>query len=161
MSKNTIKFYGNASGSTGHLQLETERASLTIKITLRECPPGFLNNGKSCECSESEYEGISNCEGNRSLLVRGFWIGWCKNHTICTGRCPHGYCFYGGNTSERIELPSSMTNLDRFLCGKYSTGVLCNINALMVRLYTTTHIPINVTQTHFVAMVSFFILAQR
>ena len=144
VSKNTIKFYGNASGSTGHLQLETERASLIIKITLSECPPGFLNNGGSCECSESEskYEGISSCEGNRSLLVRGFWIGWCKNHTIiCTGRCPHGYCFYGGNTSEMIELPSSMTNLDRFLCGKYRTGVLCNkcTNGSSVRYHSHSH----------------------
>ena len=129
VSKNTVKFLGT-SGSIGRAQFETERASLTIEITLSECPPGFLNKGNSCKCSESEskYEGISSCEGNmyRSLLVRGFWIGWCKNHTICTGRCPHGYCFYNGSTSERIELPSSMTNLDSFLCGKYRTGVLCN-----------------------------------
>ena len=128
VSKNAIKFLGNISQSVGILQLETERASLSINISLNECPPGFLNTGKSCECSESvsKYEGISSCVGNRSLLVRGFWIGQCKNDTICTGRCPHGYCPYGGSISERVELPSRMSDLDRFMCGKYRTGILCS-----------------------------------
>ena len=128
VSKNTIKFLGDSPGSIGHLQLETERASLTIKISLSECPPGFLNNGNYCECSESmsKYEGISSCEDNTSLLVRGFWIGQCKNRTICTGHCPHGYCLYGGKMSERVELPARMGDLDTFMCGEYRTGILCS-----------------------------------
>ena len=122
VSKNTIKFLGHIINTTegiGHLQLETERASLTVRFSLIDCPPGFLNIGGYCECSasESKYEGILSCEGKRSLLVRGFWIGWCKGYTICTGRCPHGYCFYGGNTSERVELPSRMSNLDTVKSG--------------------------------------------
>ena len=128
VSKNTVKFLGNSPGSVGYLALETESASLTIKVGLSECPPGFLNNGKSCECSESifKYEGISRCEGNRSSIVRGFWIGKCKNSVVCTAHCPHGYCSYGGNISELIELPSSMSELDSFICDKYRTGILCN-----------------------------------
>ena len=142
VSKNTIKFLGNTSrSSTGYLQLETERASLTIKITLSECPPGFINSRGSCECSESEskYEGISSCKDKRSLLVRGFWIGWCENRTICTGHCPHGYCFYGGNTSERVELPSKMSRLDSFMCGQNRMGILCSKCSNNLSVYYHSH----------------------
>lgn len=48
VSNNTIKLHGNSPGSEGILTLETETATLTLKVSLSECPPGFHNDGTSC-----------------------------------------------------------------------------------------------------------------
>ena len=124
VSNNTIKFHGNSSGNMGLLALEAESASLTIHIRLSECPPGLLNDGKSCVCSK--LEGIAKCENINSFIVRGFWIGRCSGNKVCTARCPPGYCSYNGNKSELLQLPPSLNDLDGFLCDKFRTGILCN-----------------------------------
>ena len=124
VSNNTIKFHGKSSESVGFLTLETESASLTISIRLSECPPGLLNDGKSCVCSK--FEGIAKCESTNSFIVRGYWIGRCNGDKVCTARCPPGYCSYHGNKSELLQLPSSLNDLDSFLCDEFRTGILCN-----------------------------------
>ena len=124
VSNNNIKFLGEKSTSPRTLTLETETVTLKINISLGECPPGFQNNGKYCECSR--YEGITKCEDINSIIIRGFWIGRCNGDEVCTAHCPPGYCSYSGQNYENVKLPSSFNNLSTFICDEYRTGILCS-----------------------------------
>ena len=124
VSNNVIKFHGNLSEGAGLLELETQTASLTINISLSECPPGFFNDGKSCVCSS--LDGIVKCRDSVAHIVRGYWVGHCKNDKVCTAYCPFGYCAYNDASPELLRLPLRFNELDRFLCSKFRTGISCS-----------------------------------
>ena len=125
VSNNTIKFHGSSHGNFELLTLETERTSVTINISLGECPPGFQNDGKSCVCSITRSEGVAKCNETNSFIVRGNWIGLCSQH-VCAARCPPGYCSYNGSQSELVKLPSTFDDLNDFLCHEHRTGLFCS-----------------------------------
>ena len=86
------------------------------------CPPGF--EGDSCECAAANFFGISKCESMRAFVIPGYWVGLCNNDVVfCTGNCPFGFCTY--NNSVNYQLPSTLSELDEFICGEHRTGVLC------------------------------------
>ena len=85
------------------------------------CAPFF--GGDSCECESSYYNGILKCVGNRAYIIRGYWAGVCENNSLCTANCPYGFCSYNDSTDYR--LPTSISDLDDYICGPTRTGVLC------------------------------------
>ncbi len=131
VSNNIIKLYGTSTESHAPLILETSIATISIKIGLGECPPGFMIHGNACTCAASKLFGIAKCNrsSSQSYIFRGYWIGRCQSNrnTLCSAHCPKGYC-YGNhvhNKSEEFLLPSDIDEIDSFICGPYHTGVLC------------------------------------
>ena len=91
VSNNIINVHGNKIGRVGTLTLETEIASISIKIGLGECPPGYLNVGGSCVCSPSRFLGVARCKNSTTFIFRGYWIGRCDHYIqgkLCSARCP-------------------------------------------------------------------------
>ena len=126
VSNNIIKVHGRGPESTGKLTLESQTASIYIKIRLGKCPPGFINDGKSCVCSPSSILGASRCVNSSVYLFRGFWVGRCPSSDICSAHCPAGYCFSNHNNSEEFPLPTEIDEIDHFICGPNNrTGTLC------------------------------------
>ena len=93
--------------------------------------------GIECVCSANTvnktYFGILRCELNsyQAYLIRGYWIGYdSANGSECTlqsGYCPRGFCVRKKANETEILLPeeTSMTILNKNICGKYRQGKLC------------------------------------
>ena len=125
VSNNIIKFRGTSAESKGDLILETSIATISINVTLRGCPPGFVIANDACECAASRVFGIARCERSGSYIFRGYWVGRCQNRSICSAHCPKGYCYRSQNNSEEFLLPPDIDDIDKFICGPYRTGILC------------------------------------
>ena len=95
--------------------------SNTSSLLDTSCAPGF--DGKPCQCRASEYRGLLKCDSKRAYITHGYWIGECENGTLCTGNCPFGFCSY--NDSKDYRLPSTVSELDEYICGDTRTGALC------------------------------------
>ena len=87
------------------------------------CAPGF--SGTPCKCDAQKYKGMRcDCYRERAYINNGYWVGECENGILCTGKCPLGFCTYNQST-DLLELPGSVSELDDFMCGPTRTGVLC------------------------------------
>ena len=113
--------------------------SLTINITLAQCPPGYKwnNDSKKCKCGYEDWDGIMYCDDLLfpSVLARGSWAGYMlrTNHSIANGnslvtvKCPSQYC-NTLDTPYRRQLPhtANVTIMDHMICGPQNrTGKLC------------------------------------
>ena len=128
-----IRLYGNPS-SSGHLILEKSYTSISIEVTLTDCPPGFMLHVSrtgcfECVCAASKYFGITTCNvtSYRAHITHGFWVGSCggDNKELCTAHCPIGFCSYDGSKMETHLLPGQTKALDSFICGPTRTGIVC------------------------------------
>ena len=90
----------------------------TGRIQNEPCPPGF--SGNPCKCQAVLYNGIYKCNSNRAYILDGYWVGICRDGSICTGHCPLGFCKYN-----HTELPETSQELEEFICGQERRGVLC------------------------------------
>ncbi len=127
-------------GTTGKGELTLEKAyslaSITLPISVIECPPGFeLNSSSSnaeCICADSKYSGISSCDTSTftASISHGFWLGYCnreKEGELCTSNCPIGFCSYRNDSGTQLHhrLPTNSSELDDYMCGPTRTGTLC------------------------------------
>ena len=126
-----IRLCGNPNDS-GHLILEKSYTSISIEVTLTDCPPGFMLSTTGCfecVCAASKYLGITSCNGTnyRAYITHGFWFGFCNggNKELCTSHCPTGFCSYDGSKTETYLLPGQTKDLDSFICGPTRTGIVC------------------------------------
>lgn len=114
-----IRLYGDI-GSNASLQLQTVSGrpwSLTINVTLAECPPGLIYNttgvanNKRCICGTSTYYGVYRCNPIHSVayIYPQFWAGIISHKgslIFVTADCPEGYC----NTVKKfLKLPTSLS----------------------------------------------------
>ena len=90
----------------------------TRKIQNEPCPPGF--SGNPCECQAVQYNCIYKCNSKRAYILNGYWVGICRDGSICTSHCPLGFCKYNHS-----ELPETAEELEEFICGRERRGVLC------------------------------------
>ena len=141
-SNKLVKFYGNP-GDKANIVLETvstRRIVYNLNIKIEHCPPGYANNKslRKCECSK-KIMGIHSCNNFEVKLYKSYWIGYSNNcydnltenefgeeDDILFSFCPSGYC--GNSLNNKIVLPqtSSMSALNKAICGKNRTGVLCS-----------------------------------
>lgn len=112
--------------------------SVTIKMTLKQCPPGYKWNkdNKECECSYEVWRGILYCNDTSftSYLARGYWAGYllstyniANESSLVTAKCPSQYCSKL-DTPLRRQLPdiANVTIMDNRICGPQNrTGPLC------------------------------------
>ena len=131
----TIVFKG-AVGDKGTISLQTTdyKASLTINITLSQCPPGYIFSNSSCHCSHSTslyYYGVLHCvEDGSAVVSTGVWAGYLKD-VFATAVCVTSLCDYhssiiskNNNNGEHI-LPLNYSLLNDQVCAIHRTGVLC------------------------------------
>lgn len=113
--------------------------SLTIHMTLKQCPPGYKwsQDKKECECSYEDWDGILYCDDMMftSYLARGYWAGYilsssyyiANESSLVTVRCPSQYC-NKLDTPFRCQLPNiaNDTALDHMICAPQNrAGTLC------------------------------------
>ena len=142
VSNKSVIFYGNP-GDEANVILETvstRRITYNLKIHIENCPPGYANDIslRKCECNKKNIMGIHSCNDKlfEARLYTESWIGYKDNSydnlmendigeesNILFSFCPYGYC-----GDERIVLPQSpsMSALDKAVCGKNRTGVICS-----------------------------------
>ena len=136
ISNNKIQLFGPEK-STGNLILEKVDVSVSLTISLTECPPGFTleysegHKQPACVCAASTYYGIRRCDlsTTRAYISQGFWMGYCSSadkSLLCTAHCPLGFCSYEYNKTGPVHLlPAHSSDLDSFVCGPTRMGVLC------------------------------------
>lgn len=131
------KIYSNISL---HLQSINSRSwSVTINVTLDECPPGFHfpsneneppDSEKVCECSSGTAEelyGVNNCD-NRLLVAHlnpHFWAGYVDlqgQQLFLTSNCPKDYC-----SATRIQIPANLSSSQPtdLVCSHHRIGYVC------------------------------------
>ena len=113
--------------------------SLTLNITLQQCPPGYKWNEdiEECECAYQDWDGILYCNDTSftSHLARGYWAGYLLSSTynianetsLVTVKCPSQYC-NKIHTPLHRQLPKTANNdeMDHMICGPQNrTGNLC------------------------------------
>ena len=110
--------------------------SITFKVSMEPCPPGFVQrdvgNDMQCQCPDGikyQYPGISVCDlaNFRAYRKRGYWLGYDKvasEDALLSGECPSGYCSY-----ENLQLPdrAGIEYLNDHICNAPRTGKLCGI----------------------------------
>ena len=107
----------------------------TIKVEIKECPPGFKLESQECRCNFAEYYGLIGCNNDYlSLLTLGLWAGTIddENQEMVTSICPRSFCTNYNSSQIKnqsivsaIILPQSMAELNEVICGKTRNGVLC------------------------------------
>lgn len=132
-SNNKINLSGVAGVmESGTLTYENYDLSVSINVTILNCPPGYaLNDTKGeCHCVQSHYKGLRRCDNSimQAYILHGYWIGEC-GHEICTAHCPVGFCSYNDNSGSAIEylLPPDRSGLESYVCGTTRRGILCTM----------------------------------
>ena len=114
------------------------KVSLTLNITLEQCPPGYKWNKKTevCECGYEDWPGILYCDdvSFTSYLIRGYWAGYILSNnsianesSLVTVKCPSHFCA-NLTTPFRRQLPpeANDTAMDDMVCVPQNrTGQLC------------------------------------
>ena len=105
-----------------------------MKVTILECPPGFVatnnTNLSQCNCFDDisvSYSGNLLCDQSSftAKLSGGHWMGKVKNNETLVGSCPPQYCLKS-LTRKHSLLPDGFDELDSFICGDQKrTGTLC------------------------------------
>ena len=148
LSDKLIKVNGNP-GDKANLTLEiTGARAITLELLLKieQCPPGYVHNTdkKECECStltNKQFSGIRKCNDNyQAQLTQGYWMGYSRTPLpkeqlldlekyLLHATCPLGQCLNVNPQHKQYRsLPpnTSISALDKAVCGKSRTGVLCS-----------------------------------
>ena len=148
--RKVVKLYGRPGEKAELVLTNAEFQPITVIacVLMKHCPPGFVlsedTNKMTCICStdtpNKRYIGITSCNSmNRTANIRsGYWVGYKSTNEIIevdliTGQCPRGFCKYYNIISKsssllnEYKLPkdTSVSKLDRFICGNQRTGKLC------------------------------------
>ena len=140
VSNKIIKLRGKRNSNISiHLQSIGSRSwSVTINVTLDECPPGFYYpsnennpaNEKVCKCStgtSNQLYGISDC--NNELLIAylnpQYWAGYVVlqgKYIFLTSNCPKDYC-----SATRIQIPANLSTSQsaNLVCSHHRIGCVC------------------------------------
>ena len=86
-----------------------------------------------CICDANEYFGLEDCDYDNfhTYLTPGLWAGLIGNKEMVTSICPRSFCDYkqlykyDQMMPFRIVLPQKSSDLDKTICGKTRTGILC------------------------------------
>ena len=109
VSNENLLLYGKRMDSATVTLSDTSprQNTLSFKVTLQACPPGFIHeeHSQSCICAfntDEHYVGIDNCNLTqlRAYSKAGYWIGYDNNQTenedsLVSGYCPRGFCSSG------------------------------------------------------------------
>ncbi len=131
----------NASTILSISLLSRPSSEITLNVTLRECPPGYVwipgndnNELGKCYCStlteNSFYLAIHYCnESNSSAVLKAsYWAGYVDNN-FRTGYCPKGFCINDTDlVSTQIYLPNTSSighDLSSYVCKSNRSGILC------------------------------------
>ena len=112
--------------------INSRRISLTLEVTLVDCPPGFALIDGHCNCDAFSHQSLVRCDSHQlhSYIRPGFWTGYINTtdgERLASGACPLGFCNYYSNFSSVFEvaLPRSRDGLELAVCGMERGGVLC------------------------------------
>ena len=151
---NKLKLYGDP-GSKCSISVEREGSrlfSLSFKISVAQCPPGYIltinkqiNSSRNystmeCVCAHQvangaeTYRGILNCNDHKFQVkvLHYYWVGYesddASYDNLVTAYCPSGFCTY--KTSSYVfehDLPgiANKSILDKFVCDDGRTGMIC------------------------------------
>lgn len=132
-SEDDMRIYA---GTNETIQVEFESLQgrsmhFELEINTTACPPGFVYNNKSknCTCppdeSDRDFHGLICYEEYRvATLLNDVWIGFVDdNYSYYLGTCPVHFCMLP--KSKLRMLPSSANNLSHSLCQGSRSGVLC------------------------------------
>ena len=132
-----IKLYGRP-GAEGTLMLTTTKQykiSLTFKVRLQDCPPGYILLNNSCTCSAESttpYVGIDLCDRYNFQAYReeGYWCGYLEDKSqnekqFVTGYCPTGFCQRSGFSNPLPPYPDANLLRDS-VCKTSRKGILCS-----------------------------------
>ncbi len=131
----------NASTILSISLLNRPSSEITLNVTLRECPPGYVwipgndnNELGKCYCSartkNSFYLAIHYCnESNSSAVLKAsYWAGYVDNN-FRIGYCPKGFCINDTDlVSTQIYLPNTSSighDLSSYVCKSNRSGILC------------------------------------
>ena len=142
----TVQFSGSPSNAPSDLVIQTNditAISITLRITMDDCPPGFLLKDNKCKCGTNSYNGLTRCNATaqQAYIMEGYWAGYVNSSSgnassvsLYTAYCPLGYCVYNGTMvsgGEQEELEHALpgapnqSELDVYICGSTRTGKLC------------------------------------
>ena len=130
----TLKGELNQSALLSLQTISLRQTFIEFEVKLLDCPPGFIIERRKCVCNAHLYSGFLRCDSNsfHGFLHSGFWTGLVKDKfsgrtELATGFCPSGFCDYNGSkvSTLGIKLPKNVSLLDKAICGKSRTGVLC------------------------------------
>lgn len=104
-------------------------------LTMKKCPPGFVNRANTCVCSMVENIGISRCgqDGKSLYLRKGYWGGpldsnpsESKSCSFSVVQCPYGYCKCRSDSKKGlINQCECYFNQGVNQCAKGRKGILC------------------------------------
>ena len=129
VSKNKIMLLGS-NRSTVKLKLFTSDLTVSLKVSLTDCQPGYTYNPSTgkCECVASQYMGIDGCYPE-VYLKQGYWMGYCSDNKsdLCTAYCPYGFCSYSNmnGSGAHHKLPNNSDSLNSDICGSSRKNRLC------------------------------------
>lgn len=138
VSDTTIRLKSQGRVDQNQLLLTSGHTTLSINITITDCPPGHtIGRYNVCTCDTSYFKGIWKCERGRKVasIINGYWIGLCGN-TQCTGHCPVGFC----NNDISTELRNvTIYNTHKVLCINNREGKLCGRCSANHSVYYHSH----------------------
>lgn len=124
VSNTTLRLKSQGNMDENQLLLSNGLTTLSINITVVQCPPGHvISRYNVCTCETSNFKGIWKCERGRKVasIINGYWIGLC-GRTQCTGHCPVGFC----NNDISTDLQNvTIYDTHKLLCINNREGKLC------------------------------------
>ena len=127
----------NNSQTTGVLLLVNNEITLSLNITLLECPPGHILEHNQCICKTSHFKGILRCDriSKTATINNGYWIGLCKDGEQCSGNCPVGFC----TSNTLTQLTTRISETHKILCNSAREGKLCGNCSANHSVYYHSH----------------------
>ncbi len=121
--RSKLKLLSNGIVEENTLLLTYKQKTITIDITVIECPPGHVIIDNECICEVSKFLGIWKCNrtSKTASISHGYWIGLCQDGQQCTGFCTVGFC----RDSVTIELTERINDTHRVICSVNREGKLC------------------------------------
>ena len=138
VASNYISITGEPQKNLG-LAMQTEGSLVHLNLTLKMCPPGFLQVGNDaktleCKCSENNYRGFLKCSEKKfiSRIDAKLWYGLVDTYsseTYLMGYIPQYFVSSVhriNSTKSDIDLPRDLDEVKNFICGSLNRqGVLC------------------------------------
>ena len=131
IANNYIIVFKGTVGDKGTLTLQSNEysATLSINVSLYQCPPGYIFLTDTCHCIPNHYYyGIVHClEDKNAVITTGLWAGYLQEK-FATADCETSLCDYHNSTinsyGEHI-LPLNYSFLNDHVCALHRTGALC------------------------------------